>query len=34
MNKKRFIEVLKENLELKIISVIFAVLIWFYLRAG
>lgn len=33
MNKK-IQDKIKENLELKIIAVIFAVLIWFYLRMG
>ncbi len=31
---KKLIEKLKENIELKIIAVIFAILIWLYLRAG
>jgi YbbR domain-containing protein len=30
MNKK-FIERLKENVEIKIIAVVFAILIWFYI---
>lgn len=31
---KKIIDVIKENLELKIIAVVLALLIWFYLRSG